>query len=49
VGDKKYGSTNPVKGFIGLHAASLTFLHPTSKEEITVESPKPSGWNSLKG
>ena len=44
VGDKKYGSANPVKGFIGLHAASLTFLHPTSKEGKSlskVPGPRP--------
>lgn len=48
VGDRKYGSKTSVKGFIALHAASLTFLHPTTKEEITVESSIPSSWNSLK-
>lgn len=48
VGDKKYGSRTSVKGFIGLHAASLTFTHPTTKETITVESPLPADWNCLK-
>lgn len=46
-GDKKYGSRFPVDGFIGLHAASLTFQHPTSKESITVSASPPSGWSRL--
>jgi 23S rRNA pseudouridine1911/1915/1917 synthase len=46
-GDKKYGSRFHVDGFIGLHAASLTFQHPTSKESITVSVSPPSGWSRL--
>ena len=47
VGDKKYGSRMHVDGFIGLHAASLTFQHPTSKEPITVSAAAPNGWSRL--
>lgn len=46
-GDKKYGSTIQVDGFIGLHAASLTFQHPTSKETITVSADHPRAWSRL--
>jgi 23S rRNA pseudouridine1911/1915/1917 synthase len=46
-GDKKYGSKIHVDGFIGLHAASLTFQHPTSKETITVSADVPKAWSRL--
>ena len=46
-GDKKYGSKIHVDGFIGLHAASLTFQHPTSKETITVSADEPKAWSRL--
>jgi 23S rRNA pseudouridine1911/1915/1917 synthase len=46
-GDKKYGSKIQVDGFIGLHAASLTFQHPTSKETITVSAEVPKAWSRL--
>jgi 23S rRNA pseudouridine1911/1915/1917 synthase len=44
VGDRKYGSQTSVEGFIALHASSLTFAHPTSREPITVVSPPPAIW-----
>lgn len=47
VGDRKYGSQTATKGFIALHAASLTFTHPTTREPITVSSPQPEFWRSL--
>ena len=34
VGDSKYGS-NPNNIDIGLFAKSITFVHPTTKEELT--------------
>ncbi|MBT5762355.1 MAG: RluA family pseudouridine synthase [Nitrospina sp.] len=45
VGDKKYGahSTLP-EGQIALCAHRLIFKHPTSKEEISIESSPPSCW-----
>jgi 23S rRNA pseudouridine1911/1915/1917 synthase len=46
-GDKKYGSKIQVDGFIGLHAASLTFQHPTSKETSTVSAEVPKAWSRL--
>ena len=46
VGDRKYGSQTFVEGFIALHAASLTFSHPTTKELVTVSCPHPAIWKS---
>lgn len=45
VGDKKYGahSTLP-EGQVALYAHRLIFNHPTSKEEISIESPPPPFW-----
>lgn len=47
LGDTKYGSTHRLNGAIALHASSLTFQHPTSKEPITVTAPEPEAWSSL--
>lgn len=41
-GDLKYGAKRSNQdGSIHLHARKLTFIHPTSKEEITVIAPVP--------
>jgi 23S rRNA pseudouridine1911/1915/1917 synthase len=49
-GDLKYGfdRSNP-DGGIHLHARKLAFLHPVSKESITIiaETPKDTIWNSI--
>ena len=47
VGDHKYGSQAFAEGFIALHAASLTFAHPTTKEPLTVSSSYPAVWRNL--
>lgn len=43
VGDPVYGSRKPFPGLRGqcLHAATLTFLHPSTGERLTVEAPLP--------
>lgn len=50
-GDLKYGfaRSNP-DGSISLHARSVEFTHPVSKELIHVEAPTPQDtlWNSMK-
>lgn len=46
-GDRKYGSKVALDGFIGLHAASLKFLHPVSREIVTVTSDRPAAWAML--
>lgn len=44
VGDRKYGAKAVTDGFIGLHAESLTFTHPVSKEPVTIVSSRPHAW-----
>ena len=43
VGDQVYGSKKPFPDLVGqcLHAACLTFTHPTTGERMTVEAPLP--------
>ncbi len=43
-GDVKYGSDHALGHSIALHARSLTFLHPTTKEPITAKSDVPKIW-----
>lgn len=46
-GDKKYGEQNKNIKRLTLHAASLTMLHPFTKEEMTFESKVPGYFYSL--
>ena len=43
-GDVKYGSRMKLDGWLALHAASLTFEHPTRGESITVTAPHTAEW-----
>jgi 23S rRNA pseudouridine1911/1915/1917 synthase len=43
-GDAKYGATQRFGPAIGLHARSLTFLHPTRHEPITLTAEVPRPW-----
>jgi 23S rRNA pseudouridine1911/1915/1917 synthase len=43
-GDDKYGSDHNFGHAIALHARSLTFLHPTTQEPITIEAEIPKLW-----
>jgi len=43
-GDGKYGSPHLFGPAIALHARSLTFLHPVSKEPITLVAEPPKPW-----
>lgn len=47
VGDRKYGSAIGLRGTIALHAAALSFEHPTRKERISVSAEVPDGWQKL--
>lgn len=51
-GDLKYGSprSNP-DGGISLHSRKANFIHPVSKEDITIIAPPPSDslWSALSG
>ncbi len=49
-GDLKYGSERSNKdGSISLHARKVSFIHPVSKENITIEAPVPDDnlWKAL--
>jgi 23S rRNA pseudouridine1911/1915/1917 synthase len=47
VGDKKYGAqTNPIKR-IALHATTLRFVHPGTREEMRFDSPLPGDLGRL--
>jgi 23S rRNA pseudouridine1911/1915/1917 synthase len=43
-GDSKYGAIRTFGAAIGLHARSLTFLHPTRNEPITIVAEVPRAW-----
>ena len=47
VGDKKYGTKEKGIRRLALHAASLTILHPHTKEEMTFEAKVPAHFRSL--
>ena len=43
-GDRKYGSIHALGDAIALHARSLTFLHPTRHEPVTLKAEVPKHW-----
>jgi 23S rRNA pseudouridine1911/1915/1917 synthase len=43
-GDARYGSAHPFGRGIALHARSLTFLHPTRREPVTLTAELPRPW-----
>ncbi|WP_310550864.1 RluA family pseudouridine synthase [Paenibacillus glufosinatiresistens] len=43
-GDKKYGAVTKTAGRLGLHARALSFVHPSSGELLTFESPVPKAF-----
>ncbi len=43
-GDAKYGAIHTFGRAIGLHARSLTFLHPIRNEPIALSADVPRGW-----
>jgi 23S rRNA pseudouridine1911/1915/1917 synthase len=43
-GDRKYGSPHTFGPAIALHARTLTFLHPTKNEPITLTAEVPKFW-----
>jgi RluA family pseudouridine synthase len=48
IGDRKYGASDEFKRRVRLHAFSLAFPHPADGRIITVKSPMPEGFLSLK-
>lgn len=49
VGDRKYGKENDTHRRLALHAASVTFRHPRSGQELTLETKVPAYFNGLVG
>ena len=49
LGDIVYGNKKPYPGLEGqcLHAAKLTFIHPSTNEKITVEAPLPEWFEKV--
>ena len=43
-GDSKYGSKSNFGPGVGLHSRTLTFLHPTKAEPITLTAGVPQAW-----
>jgi 23S rRNA pseudouridine1911/1915/1917 synthase len=43
-GDAKYGAVHTFGRAIGLHARSLTFLHPVRNEPVTLRADVPRAW-----
>ncbi|MCK5738207.1 RNA pseudouridine synthase, partial [bacterium] len=46
-GDRKYGEKEKGTQRLALHAASITFLHPATKKEMTFETPIPDYFLTL--
>ena len=40
----KYGASRPFGHAVGLHARSISFLHPTKNEPIMLTAEVPKGW-----
>ncbi len=47
VGDDKYGHTKNPLNRLGLHASKLAFIHPVTKQVITLQAPIPSCFHTL--
>ena len=49
LGESVTGGKNPVPGLAGpcLHAAQLTFPHPSTGERLTVEAPPPDWFTAV--
>lgn len=45
LGDRKYGSTRSLGGWIALHARELSVNHPTTGEQFTWRAPTPDSWS----
>jgi tRNA pseudouridine32 synthase/23S rRNA pseudouridine746 synthase/23S rRNA pseudouridine1911/1915/1917 synthase len=49
VGDKKYGRENDTHRRLALHAASITFRHPRTRQQLTFETEMPAYFTGLVG
>ena len=48
IGDRKYGASSEFVRRVRLHACSISFPQPVTGKPVTVESPMPDGFLSLK-
>lgn len=48
VGDRRYGATSSPLGRLGLHAAVLGFVHPSTSRKMRFEAPLPDAFCRLK-
>lgn len=48
VGDRRYGATSSPLGRLGLHAAVLGFVHPTTNRKLRFEAPLPEVFRKLR-
>lgn len=46
-GDRRYGSSAEFDGAIALHAYRLNFVHPVTKENISLQCKPPQAWQKL--
>lgn len=44
VGDRKYGSQEPLSSGIALHARRLALIHPVRQEPLEIIAPLPAAW-----
>lgn len=47
-GDQRYGSPITLPGWIALHAAELSFDHPTKGMRIELKSSPPAAWTAIR-
>jgi 23S rRNA pseudouridine1911/1915/1917 synthase len=47
VGDRRYGAKSLFPDGIALHAISIAFDHPTTKERLSIRCPPPESWWKL--
>lgn len=46
-GDVKYGASQAFDGAIALHAKTVKFVHPVTKELMEISAPIPKSWSSI--
>lgn len=46
-GDRKYGASSSGIGRLALHARSLRFIHPVTRQDMSFTSPLPPGFNKI--
>ncbi len=47
LGDRKYDSQRSFKDGIALHSRRLILTHPTTKQQLQFEAPRPTSWDGI--